>query len=88
MVTGRIYSTIIRAVSSTLYVGGRSNGPPSPEADLNGASLMLALLARSAQLTPARSSGCGCSEIDRLGLRSELVKQWDRARSRRNLAGV
>jgi hypothetical protein len=32
-------------MSTALYAGGRSNGSPSPEADLDGASLMLALLA-------------------------------------------
>ena len=61
MVIRTIYSEIIRAMSSTLHTGGRSNGSLSPEADLNAVSLMLTLLALS-----TADSGCGCSEIDRL----------------------
>ena len=38
-----------RAISSTLYAGGRSNGSPSPEADADlDEALMLALLALKA----------------------------------------
>ena len=61
------------SVSIAVYAGGRSNGSPSPEAkpDLNGATLMLALLALKTpdpcemfvvrmlrdRPTPARSAG-------------------------------
>ena len=39
-----------RAMSSALYAGGRSNGSPSP--DLDGATLVLALLALNTAADP------------------------------------
>ena len=67
--------------------GGRSNGSPSPEDNLNGVSLMLALLALSTA-DSCETFGMRMLKDRSTGPRSELVKRRDRARSRGNLAGV